>query len=257
MSEIHHAALQGFGQQADAYDRGRPSYPPALLDWLIGELGLKAAARVIDLGAGTGKFTQLLLQTGASTIAVEPVAAMREQLQRNLPEVRCVDGTAQSIPLPDACAEAVTCAQAFHWFANHESLRAIHRVLAPGGRLGLIWNLRDDSVDWVARITALLTPYEGDTPRFYRGSWQQAFTGEYFSPAEESVFNYEHVGSAQQVIMDRSLSISFIAALPAAERALIAGRLHQLIDTHPQLAGRASIVFPYRTYAYCYRRLGR
>ncbi|MBJ2248354.1 class I SAM-dependent methyltransferase [Pseudomonas haemolytica] len=255
MTGVHTSAQQGFSTQAVTYAQGRPDYPRQLTGWLADALQISAQSTVIDLGAGTGKFTRLLSSLAPTLIAVEPVAAMGAQLAKLLPDVRLVDGTAESIPLATASADALVCAQAFHWFSTRAALAEIHRVLKPDGRLGLVWNVRDESVDWVAAITEIITPYEGDTPRFHSGRWREAFTGEYFSDPEMICFPYSHVGSPQEVIMDRFLSVSFIAALPAAQKARVTEQLRTLIDTHPALKGRDTVAFPYQTQAYRCNRL--
>ncbi|KTB61960.1 MULTISPECIES: class I SAM-dependent methyltransferase [Pseudomonas] len=255
MTGVHTSAQQGFSTQAATYAQGRPDYPRQLTGWLTNTLLINAQSTVIDLGAGTGKFTRLLSTLAPSLIAVEPVEAMGAQLSKLLPDVRLLSGTAEAMPLPDASADALVCAQAFHWFSTEAALAEIHRVLKPDGRLGLVWNVRDESVDWVAAITEIITPYEGDTPRFHTGRWREAFTGEYFSAPQMSCFAYQHVGSPQEVIMDRFLSVSFIAALPAAQKATVTEQLRQLIDTHPALRGRDTVAFPYQTQAYVCHRL--
>ncbi|WP_323990384.1 class I SAM-dependent methyltransferase [Pseudomonas canadensis] len=255
MTGVHTSAQQGFSTQAVTYAQGRPDYPRQLTGWLADTLHIDALSSVIDLGAGTGKFTRLLSTLAPTLIAVEPVAAMGAQLTKLLPDVRLVNGTAESIPLPAASADAVVCAQAFHWFSTEAALAEIHRVLKPGGRLGLVWNVRDESVDWVSAITDIITPYEGDTPRFHTGRWREAFTGKYFSEPEMTCFPYSHVGSPQEVIMDRFLSVSFIAALPEASKAVVTAQLQALIDTHPSLKGRDTVAFPYQTQAYVCHRL--
>jgi SAM-dependent methyltransferase len=157
--------------------------------------------------------------------------------------------------LETGSVDSVACAQAFHWFATRDVLQEIHRVLAPGGTFGLIWNVRDESVDWVREISAIVRAYEGTTPSVHTGLWRQVFTGEFFSELEEAVLPYEHVGPPQSVIIDRFLSVSYIGALPPAEKARVAARLQSLIDTVPQLKGRATIAFPYRTHVYSCVRL--
>ena len=82
---------------------------------------------------------------------------------------------AESILLPDASVDAVTVGQAFHWFRGHEALSEIHRVLRPGGRLGLIWNFRDETVPWVAELTRIMEPHRGSAPRAAAGTWREAF----------------------------------------------------------------------------------
>jgi SAM-dependent methyltransferase len=250
IADVRSVARIGFGSSAQAYARGRPDYPDELLNWLRQDLQIGSGKTAIDLGAGTGKFTKLLLQTDARVIAVEPVDAMRVELAASLPAVRAIAGTAQSMALSDGIADAVICAQAFHWFATELALVEIHRVLKPDGRLGLVWNVRDDSLDWVAAITEIITPYEGDAPRYYKGDWRRPFDGRRFTDLVESCFAYQHVGTPQQVILDRFLSVSFIAALPADERSRVAAQLNDLISTHPELRGRETISFPYQTHAY-------
>jgi SAM-dependent methyltransferase len=257
MTDIHDAAQRGFSREAHAYERGRPEYPAAVESWLTRGLAIGPGACVVDLGAGTGKFTRLLAATGAEVTAVEPIEAMRAQLGERLPKVRALAGVAEAIPLPAGSVDVLVCAQAFHWFATSSALAEMHRVLKPGGRLGLVWNVRDESVDWVAEITRIITPYEGSAPRYYKGDWRLPFAGqELFTPLELARFTHEHVGSAQQVILDRFLSVSFIAALPAAEKADVAARLQSLVDTHPGLAGRTTIRFPYCTEVYRSVRAG-
>ena len=247
---VHAAARQGFEKEAQAYARGRPDYPAALSAWLSDTLGLGPGRQVADVGAGTGKFTALLTTTGAAVVAVEPVDAMRASIEAlQQPTVRAMAGTAQAIPLPDGTLDAVVCAQAFHWFATKQALDEFQRVLKPGGKLGLVWNVRDESVDWVAELTAIITPYEGDAPRFHKGDWRKPFPHPGFTALAQERLTHEHVGPPQQVIVDRFLSISFIAALPDAERSAVRAQIEALIARHPALRGQTAVRFPYTTLA--------
>ena len=254
MNDLH-AATRGFAEAADTYARGRPDYPAQLEPWLQQALQLGPDRTVVDLGAGTGKFTPQLTRTGATVIAVEPVDAMRAQLAAAQPGVTALAGTAQAMPLASASVDAVVCAQAFHWFASREALAEIHRVLKPGGWLALVWNVRDESEDWVARLTDLMRPYEGDAPRFHTGQWRVPFDGRFFSAPELTAFPHQHRGTPDEVIVDRVMCVSFIAALPAPERAQVERQLREVIATHPVLRGRAEVAFPYRTEAYRCRRI--
>ncbi|AGI26398.1 hypothetical protein H681_22655 [Pseudomonas sp. ATCC 13867] len=250
MTDVHGSARDGYAREAKAYAHGRPDYPDELLGWLGEALEIAPGKAVADLGAGTGKFTALLLRTGAQVTAIEPVAAMREQLSATLPAVKALNGTAQAIPLETGSLDALTCAQAFHWFADERSLAEIHRVLRPGGHLGLVWNVRDERVDWVAEVARIVERYEGSTPRFHTGEWRRAFAGARFAPLRLREFNYQHIGPPEQVIVSRVLSVSFIAALPDEQKQRVAEQLRELIASHPALKDCAEVAFPYRTEAY-------
>jgi len=131
-----HPIAEAFDRAADVYDRVRPEYPDEAVDWLVETLGLGPGKTVVDLAAGTGKLTKALLaRARARVVAVEPAASMLARLREVAPGAEGRSGTAETIPLEDATADAITVAQAFHWFANDRALAEIHRVLRPGGRL--------------------------------------------------------------------------------------------------------------------------
>jgi SAM-dependent methyltransferase len=252
---LHEVAAAGYLRSTDAYERGRPAYPAGAVDYLTRALGLHAEACLLDLGAGTGKLTQLLEPTGARLVAVEPVATMREKFAAKLPRATILEGTAESLPLDAGTVDAVTVAQAFHWFDGARAIEEIHRVLKPGGRLGLVWNVRDESVAWVGELTRLLDPHEGSAPRYRTGRWRDPFhTTRMFSPLASAVFTHVHACSPETVV-DRVASVSFIAALPAAEHQDVLARVRRLLDRHPKTRGRASIALPYRTDVFIATRL--
>jgi SAM-dependent methyltransferase len=251
---VHHAAAKGFGAAAEAYQEARPDYPAALVDWLRDELGLASGRVVVDLGAGTGKFTPLLSATGARLIAVEPVEAMRARFVAAHPDVEALAGEAERLPFADASVDAIVCAQSFHWFAKPAALTEMRRVLRPGGALGLVWNVRDARVGWVAALTTILDRYQGDAPRHESGQWRALFPAPGFTPLSERCFVYEHVGSPERIIVERALSVSFIAALPTDEQARVADEIRALIAATPSLADRSTVAFPYVTHAHGCRR---
>lgn len=247
---VHHAAADGYPVTADNYVKGRPDYAPELVDWLRGFIGLGPGKTVIDLGAGTGKFTPRLVATGARVIAVEPVAEMRAILVKAVENVVAMEGTAEAIPLADASVDAVVCAQSFHWFATRAALAEMHRVLKPGGKLGLVWNMRDARVGWVAKLDDIVNRYEGDTPRYYTGKWRAAFPFEGFEPLHEEHFSIGHTGSPEDVIVRRVKSSSFIAVLSDADKAEVERKVRALIDAEPELRGRSELTVPYETAAF-------
>ncbi len=252
---VHRAAAEGFARDAATYARGRPEYPPEADAWLREALGCGPGRRVLEVGAGTGKFAARLVATGAEVAAVEPSAAMRAACAAALPGVDLRDGTAEALPFADAAFDVLVCAQAFHWFANPRVLAEFRRVLRPGGRLGLIWNVRDARVEWVAALTHLIAPYEGDAPRYASGAWRAVFPAPGFGPLAEAAFSHVHTGSPEDVIVARVMSISFIAALPDDTRDDVAEAVRALIARYPALRGRDAVTFPYLTAAYWCERL--
>lgn len=142
---------RSFGPHAASYDRGRPSYPAEAAAWLTGTDKI-----VLELGAGTGKFTRLLADLGHGVYATDVDDDMLAVLREALPDVPTACAPAEKVPLPDHCVEAVVSAQAFHWFDFDVALAEISRVLQPGGVLGLIWNERDERIPWVRRLGELI-----------------------------------------------------------------------------------------------------
>ncbi len=250
MTVIHPSAAKGYANKAETYDRGRPDYPDEINQWLRGDLGLNPLKAVLDLGAGTGKFTRRLLGTGASVTAVEPVPEMQKIISLSAPNAEIKVGTAEDIPLGNETMDAVVCAQSFHWFAAKATLAEIGRVLKPGGVLGLVWNVRDEQTGWVAALTDIMAPFAGETPRYHTGRWRRLFPAKGFGPLREMHFAYGHAGSPEQVIVDRILSISFIAALVPVQQLLIKSQIHDLIEATPSLAGKEEVTFPYKTVAF-------
>jgi SAM-dependent methyltransferase len=174
-------------------------------------------------------------------IAVEPIAAMRAKIVG----ARVMDGTAEAIPLLDASADAVTVAQAFHWFRCDEALAEIHRVLRPGGGLALIWNVRDEREPIHAAVSAILAPTEGDTPRRHRHPWREVLDESgLFTPAEQVTFSHEQLVD-EDGLVQRFMSVSFVAAAEADVQVEVEAQLRALARD----AG-APIRLPYVTDVY-------
>jgi SAM-dependent methyltransferase len=205
---------------------------------------------VLDLAAGTGKLTRMLTATGVAVIAVEPVEAMRRVLVAALPGVEVLDGTAEAIPIPDGGVDAVTVAQAFHWFDAERALADIHRVLSPGGGLGLIWNAFDTSVEWVAALQALVHVQRRGEPQYGRSGWRETLEASgLFGPIAERTF-----GLIQELDTDglvaRIGSISYIATMPEAARDQLFDEIRALVFDLPR-----PLRLPYRTDTFITRRL--
>jgi SAM-dependent methyltransferase len=230
-----HPAIRGFETAGERYERGRPDYPASAIDWLMARLGLaeRRDARVLDIGAGTGKLTRPLLERGLRVIAVEPVAGMRATLERATAGADVRAGQAEALPLTDAEVDAVVAGQAFHWFANATALGEFARVLRPHGCLGLIWNRRDLDQPLQAAIARLIAPYRGDVPAHPTDAWRAAFTSAApFVPVAERRFAHAQTLDADGLV-DRVLSISFVSALPDDERRSVEAHVRELAGDAP------------------------
>jgi SAM-dependent methyltransferase len=252
---LNQVAARGFGTAGKDYERGRPDYPPGAVAALVHALGLGPGRRVLDVGAGTGKLARRLRPSGAWVAAVEPVAAMRAGLAGAEPGLPQAGGAAEALPVAAGAVDGAVVGTAFHWFDGPVALRELHRVLRPGGRLGLVWLARDESVDWVAELVQLVDGYKrGDPPRYTDGRWRRAFeTTPYFGPLEEAVFPFAHVAD-RETALARVASTSFVGALGAAEREAVLRRVADLLDQHPATRGRETLALPYRADVFVARR---
>jgi SAM-dependent methyltransferase len=239
---VHETARRGFASAAEVYEKSRPGYPAEAIQWLVEELELRPDTTIVDLAAGTGKLTRLLTPTGAAVIAVEPVDQMRDALRRTAPGAEVRAGTAERTGLPDATADAVTVAQAFHWFDGPAALAEIHRILRPAGRLALVWNVRDLDHPIQRAVEDLFAPYRGDTPSHRSGRWRRALDEtELFRLAAHRDFpNVQHLGA--EALVRRVASTSFIANLPDAERNRVLDKARRIAAGQPE-----PFAFPYTT----------
>jgi len=182
-----------FERIAGEYDFGRPSWPAAAVE----SVGLPRDAVVLDLGAGTGKLTRVLLEHFDHVIAVEPLPAMRALIP---PEAEMLDGTAESIPLADASLDGVFCGESFHWFDWSRALPEIARVLRPGGALSMLWNRgRHGFVPEIEAILDRISHSPGEK-RYRAFAWRAAFAGQPFEPLRHSTFVNEHDASRDELL---------------------------------------------------------
>jgi SAM-dependent methyltransferase len=222
-----HPATRGFAA-AGIYERGRPDYPKAAVARIVESLALQPGTTVLDLAAGTGKLTRLLVRSGAAVVAVEPIAEMRAELSRQVPGVSVLAGTAEQIPLADGTVDAVTVASAFHWFEVERALREIRRVLVPAGGLALVWNARDERSALQHALSELMGPLRGDAPARGDRDWRSLLAASgLFERTERVLFPHEQLVDEDGLVA-RVLSVSFVGALPAAARREIEERVRVL-----------------------------
>ncbi|MHB8469420.1 MAG: class I SAM-dependent methyltransferase [Gaiellaceae bacterium] len=221
-----------FEAVADAYERSRPAYAAAAVAWIAERLPF---GRVLDLAAGTGKLTRQVAALAGSVVAVEPGDAMRTVLERILPAVEALAGSAEAIPLPDESVDAITVGQAFHWFRADEALVEMHRVLRPGGGVALLWNEWDEKDPLLGALDALLQPLRSDLGE--APDWRALLRS---SPlfASLELRSFRHVETlAPELVVERIGSVSVVAAAPVAERERVLAEVRRL-------AGAGEVAFP-------------
>ncbi|TGB14639.1 class I SAM-dependent methyltransferase [Streptomyces sp. MZ04] len=229
-----------FGAAAAAYAEHRPDYAQAAVRWAVEPA---PGARVLDLGAGTGKLTATLVELGADVVAVEPDPAMLTELRRALPTVRALPGSAEAIPLPDASVDVVLAGNAMHWFDMAVAGPEIARVLAPGGILAGLWNVMDDQVDWVAglaRVSGSAAIGPRDTPADWRAETAEMHlpkTGvaARFGSPEQAEFPHGQLRTADSLGATLATRAGMLV-MPEQERAATLGRIRAFLASRPETA---------------------
>jgi SAM-dependent methyltransferase len=228
--ELHPLASQ-FASVADAYERGRPEYPPAVIGATAAELGLAPGDRVLDLAAGTGKLTAALVGYGFDVLAVEPQEPLRRVLLEKVGAARVRAGLAERIPLEDGSVAAVMVADAFHWFDRPRALAEIRRVLAPAGGLALIYTVPDWSgATWASELSDVVAGARPEHPNFDVHSWQE-FVREADGFAEPRQMRVTTYGPADtEGVLAHMASVSWIAGLPEPQRTDVHERMRAIVQ---------------------------
>jgi SAM-dependent methyltransferase len=242
-----------FGQAAARYDRIRPTYPPEALRWALDSVS--AGSTVVDLGAGTGLLTRVLLGLGYDVVPVEPDAGMRTQLDAATPGTTARAGSAEALPAPDGSLDAVVCGQAYHWFDQEKAHPELARAIRSGGVFAPIWNLRDESADWVRQLSVVTRQRADGTldPSGLNPTNGVSAFGPEFGPVEQGKFRHattHTVDSLVELVGSRSY---YLTATPERQAA-IERNVRALANEHPDLAGRETFELPYVTVVYRARR---
>ena len=240
-----HPLAQQFDSVADAYERGRPEYPPETAMQVMDALGVPRGGRVLDLAAGTGKLTRGLVGAGMDVVAVEPQASLRGKLTALVGEERAMAGTAEAIPLPDASVAAVTVADGFHWFEATRALAEIRRVLERGGGLAVLTAMIDwGGASWAHEVGSLMAGLRPEHPFFDGPPWHESVraAGGFGEPRELRLTFQQHADV--QSTIDYVASMSWMAALPDDVRTQTLERIASLVregETPPTMRVRVRV----------------
>ncbi|GAB3431668.1 class I SAM-dependent methyltransferase [Flindersiella endophytica] len=246
-----------FGQAAVRYDRIRPTYPPDALRWALETV--PDGSTVVDLGAGTGLLTRVLLGLGYDVVPVEPDAGMRAQLDAATPGTVSREGSAEALPVADGSLDAVVCGQAYHWFDREKAHPELARAIRPGGVFAPIWNLRDESAAWVRELSVITRQRaDGTLYRIARttepgGSGRADGVvydfGPEFGAVERAEFRHATTHTADSLV-ELVRSRSYYLTASADEQAAIEQGVRALANEHPDLAGKETFDLPYVTVTY-------
>ncbi len=242
-SERPPAPERSFGPVAEAYDRARPSYPDEAVSWMTGT----GRSVVLELGAGTGKLTELLHAGGHDVLATDPLPEMLDLLTRRVP-VRTVAAAAEHIPVRSRSVDLVVCGQSFHWFDHDRALAEIARVLRPGGVLALVWNTYDEAIPWVRRLKQLISPGAGAQDE-EAGPLMET---PYFGFVDKKQFRNWSTHTAAS-LADLTRSVSYVATMSESDRAGVLAKVDALYAGYGR--GHDGMQLAYVTR--CYRAVVR
>jgi ubiquinone/menaquinone biosynthesis C-methylase UbiE len=227
---------------AEVYDRVRPSYPDEAVAWMTGS----GRSSVLELGAGTGKLTEVLHRAGHEVLATDPLPEMLAVLADRVPVHHAV-ATAEHIPVRSRSIDVVVCGQSFHWFDHDLAMAEIARVVRPGGVIALAWNTYDEGIPWVKRLKKLLSP-AADSATMAKPLMETP----YFGFVEEKQFRIWQPHTAA-TLADLARSVSHVATMSDSARADVLAKVDKLYAEYGR--GHDGMQVPYITR--CYRAVVR
>ncbi|XP_045196545.2 uncharacterized protein LOC123551575 [Mercenaria mercenaria] len=259
---IHRTAREGF-KEGTFYEQYRPEYTDELVSHVVENLYIEnndVHYDILELGAGTGKFTRKILERFTNLqksryLASDPLKDFLSVLRQQTQDLGTLVCSASNIPLPNSSVQNIICAQCFHWFATEENVKEISRVLVTGGRLILVWLTRDFQIGWVRKMEDVLTLYYDGTPRKILGEWEKSFDGCLsFRCIEhvESIGNNAMKGN-KNFMLNHFMSISVIVRLDKAEKQRAERKFQAVLDTY--FTDEEDIVLPLKSEYFCAEKI--
>lgn len=247
---------RSFGDVADAYDLGRPRYPPEVVHAIAEHAG---GPRLLDVGAGTGRLSAPLARAGYDMVSVEPLDEMRAILAQAIGADRALAGQAEALPLADASVDGAVCSDAWHWFDGCRAADELARVVRSGGGvvICILWDRwvldSDEAPAWWRETGAVMDALwqavdhpHGDGPSRPDGFDDHPD----FAPLEPHTVDFMHRYTDRAAILAHYASVSFVATLPAERRAATLAELDEILARH-RIDGAQT---PYRAHLWVTRR---
>ncbi|ANB13479.1 Crg1p [Sugiyamaella lignohabitans] len=235
--QVNSVSLNSFNQNHLLYDQVRPGYIPEAVETFLQKLHITTGSKVVELAAGTGKFTASIADSGFDIIAVEPSPGMLKSFKKKFPQIPTIEASSYDIPLESESIDAVIVAQGFHWFANDESVKEIARILRPDGRLGLIWNYDDlealDKNSVQRSIADYIHSFDLDVPQYRRKEWIPVLLNQpyFYVPYKEEHFNFKkRVPNDKDFFWKYWESRSYITALSEEKRSEVQQEVYKLFN---------------------------
>lgn len=245
------AVVSGFDNVAQDYEKVRPDYPQEALTVFFRNLFMNPNSAICDLACGTGKLTKELYGRGYTNVtAIDPADDMVAKCAQFVPGASVKKGTAEAIPAADSSFSTLVVGTAFHWFDGVKTLNEIARVLAIGGRVGLIWNMLNPEVSWVHKLRSLLESSDAPNKNHDTVKWKKAF--EYdsrFSLLEHQVYHYTLKASPNAVI-DCILSFKAAGNMTPEQIEKIKQQAFQILADDSRTANKRELDVPFRVEMY-------
>ncbi|XP_071135344.1 uncharacterized protein [Mytilus edulis] len=263
-SSLADSVQKGFTDGSN-YDAYRPNYTDETTNevkrMLYSGSQNDSSMTVLELGAGTGKFTQKITSKLSDTvtyIATEPMSDFLKILKYNCPEVETKQCATENLPIDDGSIKGIVAAQSFHWFSTKTSLDEMHRVLTENGNVVLLWNFNDRKLDWINQLLNRIDKNRTDPCRYHGKEWKTAIDAHPgFMFVEKKITQGQVFKGDVEFMLRHCSTHSGLQKLEEKDKETELDEIRKILTTHPETEGKDIIEFPFFTDIYLYRKVAK